>query len=83
VGVSSFYINRLFKKETSETPRSYLEKIRVDKAAHLLKYTDRSNIEICYETGFQSSSNFYKVFRNVKACSPSEYRTASKEEQVR
>ncbi len=83
VGVSSFYINRLFKKETSETPRSYLEKIRVDKAAHLLKYTDRSNLEICYETGFQSSSNFYKVFRNVKACSPSEYRTASKEEQVR
>jgi AraC family transcriptional regulator, regulatory protein of adaptative response / methylphosphotriester-DNA alkyltransferase methyltransferase len=83
VGVSSFYINRLFKKETSETPRSYLEKIRVDKAAHLLKYTDRSNLEICYETGFQSSSNFYKVFRSVKACSPSEYRTASKEEQVR
>lgn len=83
VGVSSFYLNRLFKKETLETPRSYLEKIRVDKAAYLLKYTDRSNLEICYESGFQSPSNFYKVFRNVKACSPSEYRTASTEEQVR
>jgi AraC family transcriptional regulator, regulatory protein of adaptative response / methylphosphotriester-DNA alkyltransferase methyltransferase len=83
VGVSSFYINRLFKKETSVTPRSYLEKIRVDKAAHLLKYTELSNLEICYESGFQSPSNFYKIFRNVKSCSPSEYRIASKEWQVR
>jgi AraC family transcriptional regulator of adaptative response / methylphosphotriester-DNA alkyltransferase methyltransferase len=36
VGVSSFYINPLIKKETAETPRSFLEKIRVDKAAYLL-----------------------------------------------
>ncbi|WHY88944.1 Ada metal-binding domain-containing protein [Neobacillus novalis] len=74
VGVSSYYLERLFKQETSETPRSYLEKIRVDKAAHLLTSTDRSNLEICYEVGFQSPSNFYKVFRSIKHCSPSEYR---------
>jgi AraC family transcriptional regulator of adaptative response / methylphosphotriester-DNA alkyltransferase methyltransferase len=74
VGVSSFYLERLFKQETSETPRTYLEKIRVDKAAHLLKNTDRTNLEICYEVGFQSPSNFYKVFRRLKKCSPSEYR---------
>jgi AraC family transcriptional regulator of adaptative response / methylphosphotriester-DNA alkyltransferase methyltransferase len=74
VGVSSYYLERLFKQETSETPRNYLEKIRVDKAAHLLKSTDRTNLEICYEVGFQSPSNFYKVFRRLKNCSPSEYR---------
>lgn len=74
-GVSIFYLERLFKKETSETPRTYLEKIRVDKAAHLLKNTDQSNLEICYEVGFQSPSNFYKVFRRLKNCSPSEYRS--------
>lgn len=75
VGVSSFYLERLFKQETTETPRTYLEKIRVDKAAHLLKNTDRTNLQICYEVGFQSTSNFYKVFRRLKNCSPSEYRS--------
>jgi methylphosphotriester-DNA--protein-cysteine methyltransferase len=74
VGVSSYYLDRLFKQETSETPRAYLEKIRVDKVAHLLKNTDRTNLEICCEVGFQSPSNFYKVFRRLKNCSPSEYR---------
>lgn len=74
VGMSSYYLERLFKQETSETPRSYLEKIRVDKAAHLLINTDRTNLEICYEVGFQSPSNFYKVFRRMKNCTPSEYR---------
>ncbi|MEI5907972.1 Ada metal-binding domain-containing protein [Bacillus spongiae] len=75
VGVSSFYLDRLFKQETSETPRTYLEKIRVDKAAYLLANTDYTNLEICYEVGFQSPSNFYKAFRQLKDCSPKEYRT--------
>lgn len=75
VGVSSYYLERLFKQETSETPRTYLEKIRVDKAAHFLKSTDLTNLEICYKVGFQSSSNFYRVFRRLKNCSPSEYRS--------
>lgn len=74
VGLSPFYLERLFKQETSETPRTYLEKIRIDKAAHLLNYTTLTNLEICYEAGFQSPSNFYKVFRSLKNCSPSEYR---------
>lgn len=74
VGLSPYYLERLFKQETAETPRTYLEKIRIDKATHLLKNTNLTNLEICYEVGFQSPSNFYKVFRSLKNCSPSEYR---------
>jgi AraC family transcriptional regulator, regulatory protein of adaptative response / methylphosphotriester-DNA alkyltransferase methyltransferase len=73
-GLSPYYLERLFKQETGDTPRTYLEKIRVDKAAHLLTCTEQTNLEICYEVGFQSPSNFYKVFRRLKDCSPSEYR---------
>jgi AraC family transcriptional regulator, regulatory protein of adaptative response / methylphosphotriester-DNA alkyltransferase methyltransferase len=80
VGVSPYYLERLFKQETSETPRTYLEKVRIDKAAHLLKNTNRTNLEICYEVGYQSPSNFYKVFRRIKNCSPSEYRRVMKKE---
>lgn len=81
-GVSPFYLDRLFKEETTHTPRSYLEKVRVDKAAHLLRNTDQKNIDIGYEVGFQSSSNFYKVFRKLKGCSPSRYRNLQKEREI-
>ncbi|MET3697747.1 AraC family transcriptional regulator of adaptative response / methylphosphotriester-DNA alkyltransferase methyltransferase [Bacillus oleivorans] len=82
VGVSSFYLERVFKQETAETPRTYLEKIRVDKAAYLLDKTMLTNLEICYDVGFQSPSNFYRVFRRLKNCSPNEYR-ALKEKELR
>lgn len=78
VGLSPSYLDRVFKQETSETPRSLLEKIRVDKASHLLKHTDKSNLEICFEVGFQSTSHFYKAFRRAKGVSPSEYRKMTK-----
>ncbi|KYG58518.1 bifunctional transcriptional activator/DNA repair enzyme AdaA [Planococcus maritimus] len=74
VGMSSSYVDRLFKQETGDTPRSYLEKVRIDKAAHLLASTDQTNLEICLETGFHSTSHFYKVFRKHKQQSPGEYR---------
>ncbi|MFB5761301.1 bifunctional transcriptional activator/DNA repair enzyme AdaA [Paenibacillus medicaginis] len=79
VGLSPFYLERLFKKETSETPRTFLEKVRIDKAVQLLQTTNMTNLEIGYEVGFQSLSNFYKVFRSLKGCSPSEFRKMSKE----
>ncbi|MFJ7647831.1 bifunctional transcriptional activator/DNA repair enzyme AdaA [Lysinibacillus sp. NPDC097279] len=80
VGISPFHLERLFKQATAETPRTYLEKIRIDKAAHLLKSTNLTILEICFETGFLSSSNFYKVFRRQKSCSPTEYRNRQNKE---
>ena len=74
VGLSAYHLDRLFKQETSQTPRTYLEKIRIDKAIHALTHTNRTNLEICYDVGFQSTSNFYKVFRRIHGCSPSTYR---------
>lgn len=74
VGISPYHLERIFKQETLQTPRDYLEKIRIDKAVHLLKTTDGSNLEICYEAGFHSPSNFYKTFRRVTNYSPGEYR---------
>lgn len=74
VGMSPTYLERVFKQETSETPRACLERIRIDKAEQLLKCTDLSNLEICFETGFQSPSNFYKIFRKLKNDSPREFR---------
>lgn len=74
VSLSPFYVDRTFKAATGDTPRRLLEKIRIDKAAYLLRYTESSNLTICYEVGFQTPSNFYRVFRRLKGCSPSDYR---------
>lgn len=73
-GVSPFYLERLFKEEMNVTPREYVENIRIDKAAYLLRNTSKTCLEICYESGFRSASNFYKTFRTYKNCSPSDYR---------
>lgn len=74
VGASRYYLERLFKEITLESPRSYLEKIRVDQAEQLLKTTDLSNLDICYEVGFQNPSSFYNAFRRLKNCSPKQCR---------
>jgi AraC family transcriptional regulator of adaptative response / methylphosphotriester-DNA alkyltransferase methyltransferase len=82
VGVSPFYLERLFKEEMQETPREYVEKIRLDKAAFLLSTTTKTNLEICYDVGFQSPSNFYKAFKKRKNCSPNEYRKKQEEKNA-
>ncbi|MEJ8303281.1 bifunctional transcriptional activator/DNA repair enzyme AdaA [Saccharibacillus sacchari] len=74
VKLSTYYLERLFKQETNETPRMVLEKVRVDRAAHLLRCSDKSNLDICYESGFHTPSNFYKAFKRHHGCSPGEYR---------
>lgn len=82
VGTSIYHLERQFKKETSETPRAYLDKIRIDKAAYLLRTTELTNLEICYEVGYQSPSNFYRIFRKLKRCSPAEFRKLNEQEDV-
>lgn len=74
VQLSSFHVERLFTQATGRTPRQLLEKIRIDHAAYLLRTTGASNLSICYEVGFQTPSNFYRVFRQIKECTPNEYR---------
>ena len=73
-GLTPSYLDRVFKQETGETPLAYLKKIRVDKAAHLIEHSGLPNLDICFEAGFQSPSNFYKAFRLIKQLSPGEYR---------
>lgn len=74
IGMCPYHLERTFKQQTNETPRSYLEKLRVDRAVFLLKYTNKTNLEICYEAGFQSSSSFYHSFRKITEVTPSQFR---------
>ncbi|RST71245.1 methylphosphotriester-DNA--protein-cysteine methyltransferase family protein [Siminovitchia acidinfaciens] len=74
VGVSRFYLNRIFKERTGYTPRTYLEKIRVKKAKELLLMTAFNSTEIGYHIGYQSISSFYNAFKRNTGLSPSQFR---------
>lgn len=82
IGVSPFHLERVFKHVTSESPRTFLEKVRIEKAIHLLKNTDNTNLEISLNTGFKSTSTFYKAFKNSLQTSPSEYRKQWRSSQI-
>jgi len=74
VGISPRHFIRRFKKATDETPLSYLQQIRIEKAKNYLETTSVSVDKITQEIGYENSSSFRKLFREATGLSPSEYR---------
>ena len=72
--VSTFYFCKIFKKATGLTFTQYLSRVRVEKAKKLLLNPHLRISEIAYNVGFQSSTHFNRVFRQVVGQSPTEYR---------
>lgn len=68
---------RYFKSRTQKSFISFIIEIRVNEACRLLKETDLSVLEICYESGFNNLSNFNRQFRLLKSQAPVEYRNAA------
>lgn len=69
---------RCFRSMTGSTPIQYVRQVRVQKAAELLISTDQKVSDIGSACGFQEMSYFAKVFREVKGCTPKEYRRRGK-----
>ncbi|MEX2564631.1 MAG: AraC family transcriptional regulator [Cyclobacteriaceae bacterium] len=80
LGITS--LTKYSKKLTNLTPISYLNCIRLEAAAQLLKNEENKNItDICYECGFSSSQYFATAFRKMYKCSPKEYKLMVWDEQ--
>lgn len=71
--MSPTYFSAVFKKMNSLSPWEYITIKRVEKAIELLKTTNLTKLDIAYQCGFTSSSNFYKAFSKVTGKSPSEF----------
>lgn len=65
---------KLFTTYVNRTPIEFLKDYRIQQSIVLLKTTDLSITDICYETGFSGASYFGECFREVTGCSPLEYR---------
>ncbi|MEY2881204.1 MAG: hypothetical protein RLZZ15_3584 [Verrucomicrobiota bacterium] len=76
VNMSAFYFCKMFKRSTGMTFTDYLARVRVEKVKNLLLNPHKRVSEAAFEAGFQSLSQFNRVFRRVAGESPSVYREA-------
>jgi AraC-like DNA-binding protein len=74
VNMSAFYFCKTFKKATGMTFTDYLARVRVEKVKDLLMNRNRRISEAAYEAGFQSLSQFNRLFRRIAGESPTAYR---------
>jgi len=79
MGVSKFYLTRLFKKHTGRTISEYIMKRRLREAKILLYTSQLTVTEIACKTGFPNLSYFCQVFRRDTGLTPSEFRMTNSE----
>lgn len=72
---SKFHFSRLFKQFTNMSFYDYLNKERIQVAETLLLNPELSITEVAFQSGFSSISTFNRVFKNIKKCSPTEFRS--------
>jgi AraC-like DNA-binding protein len=73
-GLSRAHFSREFKRAFGESPHAYLLTRRLERAAALLRTTDRSVADICLSVGLQSIGSFTTSFSRTFGLSPTAYR---------
>jgi AraC-like DNA-binding protein len=73
-GMSPSAFSRFFKSHTGRNLSDYIIEQRLGYASRMLVDTSNSIAEICYACGFNNLSNFNRIFKKKKGCSPSEFR---------
>ena len=72
--VSEAHFIRVFRATFGETPHRYLQRRRVERAMFMLRETNLSVTEICFDVVFTSLGTFSRTFRDIVGETPSEYR---------
>jgi AraC-like DNA-binding protein len=72
--VSPAHFSRSFRAVFGETPHRYLQRRRVERSMFLLRETDRSVTDVCFDVGFTSLGTFSRTFHDIVGESPSAYR---------
>jgi AraC-like DNA-binding protein len=75
-GLSRAHFSREFRRAFGESPHSYLLTRRLERAAALLRTTDRPVADICFRVGLQSVGSFTTSFTRTYGMSPTAYRAA-------
>jgi AraC-like DNA-binding protein len=73
-GLSRAHFSREFRRTFGESPHAYLLTRRLERAAALLRSTDRSVADVCLSVGLQSVGSFTTSFTRTYGMSPTAYR---------
>jgi AraC-like DNA-binding protein len=73
-GLSRAHFSREFRGAFGESPHAYLLTRRLERAAAMLRTTDRSVTDICFSVGLQSVGSFTTSFSRTYGISPAAYR---------
>ena len=73
-GLSRAHFSRQFRRAFGESPHAYLLTRRLERAAALLRLTDRSVADVCHSVGLQSLGSFTTSFTRTYGVSPAAYR---------
>jgi transcriptional regulator GlxA family with amidase domain len=72
--LSEAHFSRSFRAAFGETPHHYLQRRRVERSMFLLRETDRSVTDICFDVGFMSLGTYSRTFHEIVGETPTEYR---------
>ena len=74
--LSPAHFSREFRRAFGETPHQYLLTRRLERAAALLRHTDRPVSDVCFAVGLRSVGSFTTSFGRAYGLSPAAYRAA-------
>jgi AraC-like DNA-binding protein len=75
-GLSRAHFSRQFRRAFGESPHAYLLTRRLERAAALLRNTDRSIADVCLSVGLHSVGSFTTSFTRTYGRSPAAYRAS-------
>jgi transcriptional regulator GlxA family with amidase domain len=75
-GLSAAHFSRQFRRAFGEPPHAYLMTRRLERAATMLRTTDRSIAEVCFAVGLDSVGSFTSSFTRIFGRTPTAYRAA-------
>lgn len=74
VGISPYYLSKLFKEAEGVNYIDYVTKLRIDYAKEKLTGSDKSVKEVCYDSGYSDPNYFSRIFKKWVGLTPTEYR---------
>lgn len=72
--LSTAYLSRVFKQNLGVSISDYIREKKIEKATHLLRYSDQSVVDIANYLSFSSQSHFIQTFENFTGLTPKKYR---------
>lgn len=78
-GMTAAYFSDLFHRETGKSFKKWLNSVRIEHAKRLLEENRLPILEICYECGYNTPSQFIKMFKRETGVTPTEYKKRKKQ----